>query len=131
MHIRTHHKYVDHLPLYRIEQIAARQKVILSRSTLANWLLRTVASKHQIEVHGVLWAIDEIHKAETAKVSELLDALKLFESDPTIFRLPSRDLKALIRRYTPVSYKKIKLNLTRETTLKKQQKVLKHRFLIP
>ena len=30
-------KYVDHLPLYRIEQIAARQKVILSRSTLADW----------------------------------------------------------------------------------------------
>ena len=31
-------KYVDHLPLYRIEQIAARQKVILSRSTLADWV---------------------------------------------------------------------------------------------
>lgn len=69
-------------------------------------LLRTVATKHQIEVHGVLWAIDEIHKAETAKVSELLDALKLFESDPTIFRLPNRDLKAFIRRYTPLVTKK-------------------------
>ena len=68
--------------------------------------LRTVASKHQIEVHGVLWAIDEIHKAETAKVSELLDALALFESDPTIFRLPNRDLKAFIRRYTPLVTKK-------------------------
>ncbi len=31
-------KYVDHLPLYRIEQIADRQKVTLSRSTLANWV---------------------------------------------------------------------------------------------
>jgi len=28
-------KYVDHLPLYRLEQIAARDKVVLSRSTLA------------------------------------------------------------------------------------------------
>lgn len=30
-------KYADHLPLYRIEQMAARQDVILSRSTLAQW----------------------------------------------------------------------------------------------
>ena len=34
-------KYVDHLPLYRLEQIAARQEVVLSRSTLAEWVGRT------------------------------------------------------------------------------------------
>ena len=34
-------KYVDHLPLYRLEQIAARDQVILSRSTLAEWVGRT------------------------------------------------------------------------------------------
>ncbi len=61
--------------------------------------LRTVATDHQIEVHGVLWAIDEIHKAATATVNELIAALELFESDPTIFRLPGRDLKVFIRRY--------------------------------
>jgi transposase len=33
-------KYADHLPLYRIEQMAARQEVILSRSTLAEWMGR-------------------------------------------------------------------------------------------
>jgi transposase len=33
-------KYVDHLPLYRIEQIAARDGVTLSRSTLADWVGR-------------------------------------------------------------------------------------------
>jgi transposase len=33
-------KYADHLPLYRIEQIAARQEVTLSRSTLAEWMGR-------------------------------------------------------------------------------------------
>jgi transposase len=31
-------KFADHLPLYRIEQIAARQNVALSRSTLAQWV---------------------------------------------------------------------------------------------
>lgn len=33
-------KYADHLPLYRIEQMAARQEIILSRSTLAEWMGR-------------------------------------------------------------------------------------------
>ncbi|MBK9327367.1 MAG: IS66 family transposase [Hydrogenophilales bacterium] len=33
-------KYADHLPLYRIEQMAARQQVVLSRSTLAEWMGR-------------------------------------------------------------------------------------------
>jgi transposase len=33
-------KYLDHLPLYRIEQIAARQGVPLARSTLADWVGR-------------------------------------------------------------------------------------------
>ena len=31
-------KYLDHLPLYRLEQIAARDQVILARSTLAEWV---------------------------------------------------------------------------------------------
>ena len=33
-------KYLEHLPLYRIEQIAARQGVPLARSTLAEWIGR-------------------------------------------------------------------------------------------
>ena len=33
-------KFADHLPLYRLEQIAARQNVPLSRSTLADWVGR-------------------------------------------------------------------------------------------
>jgi transposase len=33
-------KYMDHLPLYRLEQIAARQRVNLSRSTLSEWIGR-------------------------------------------------------------------------------------------
>ena len=33
-------KYLDHLPLYRLEQIAARQQVRLSRSTMSEWIGR-------------------------------------------------------------------------------------------
>ncbi len=61
--------------------------------------LRDIAANHQIEVHGVLWGIDEIHKATTATVLQLLQALELFESNVAIFRLPVRELKAFIRRY--------------------------------
>jgi transposase len=31
-------RYTDHLPLYRIEQIGAREGVPLARSTLAEWI---------------------------------------------------------------------------------------------
>ena len=34
-------KFADHLPLYRLEQIAGRENVPLSRSTLAEWVGRT------------------------------------------------------------------------------------------
>ena len=33
-------KYLDHLPLYRLEQIAARDKVMLSRKTMSEWVGR-------------------------------------------------------------------------------------------
>lgn len=33
-------KFADHLPLYRIEQIAARSQVVLSRSSLSDWVGR-------------------------------------------------------------------------------------------
>ena len=33
-------KYLNHLPLYRLEQIAVREQVTLSRSTLAEWVGR-------------------------------------------------------------------------------------------
>ncbi len=32
-------KYVDHLPLYRLENIYERQGLFLPRSTLCDWLL--------------------------------------------------------------------------------------------
>lgn len=33
-------KYLDHLPLYRLEQIAERKRVTLSRTTMAEWIGR-------------------------------------------------------------------------------------------
>lgn len=46
-------KYVDHLPLYRIEQIAARQGVVLDRSKMSKWVeevaLKLVGIKKALE----------------------------------------------------------------------------------
>lgn len=60
--------------------------------------LRALAAKHRIEVHGVLWVLDEIHRNRLATPGTLLSALRLFAADPTV-RLPSRDLAASLNRY--------------------------------
>lgn len=74
--------------------------------------LRKVADKHGVEVHGVLWAVDEMHRATTATVSEIVSALALFESDPAVFRLPSRELNGFLIRYRAMAERES----TREAT---------------
>jgi transposase len=41
-------KLADHLPLYRIEQIFARQQVAISRSTLCGWIAAAAAVVHSL-----------------------------------------------------------------------------------
>ena len=60
--------------------------------------LRAVATKHQVEVHGVLWVIDEIHRCRLSSTRTLVAALKLFSDDQTV-RLPRRELTAWLKRY--------------------------------
>lgn len=60
--------------------------------------LRELAMKHKMEVHGVLWVIDEIHTNGLATSRDLLAVLRRFASDQTV-RLPGRELAAYIKRY--------------------------------
>ena len=60
--------------------------------------LRTLAAQHKIEVHGVLWVIDELHRNGVVKAKTLLRALKAFSSDATV-RLPKREVSASIKRF--------------------------------
>lgn len=60
--------------------------------------LRKFASAQFIEVRGVLWVIDELHRHAVVPVPALLAALAFFDSDATV-RLPARDLAAAIRRF--------------------------------
>ncbi|SRR5258706_8819347 len=60
--------------------------------------LRTLAIEHDIEVHGVLWVIDELHHRRIVSAKALHAALMRFSNDATV-RLPSHELTAYIRRY--------------------------------
>jgi hypothetical protein len=48
-------KFLDHLPLYRLEQIAQRQEVALSRSTLAEWVGRIGVALQPLADRLALW----------------------------------------------------------------------------
>ena len=60
-------KYMDHLPLYRLEQIAARERVILSRSTLAEWVGRIGVALQPLadRLTALLLERDVLHADET------------------------------------------------------------------
>lgn len=53
--------------------------------------LRKVAIQQELRVHGVLWVIDELAAADASPTSQLIDALKRWQSDNTVF-LPRRDI---------------------------------------
>lgn len=61
--------------------------------------LRNLATQHNMEVHGVLWVIDEIHRHQIEKAKTLLAALRAFSADPTV-RLPRREVAASIKRFS-------------------------------
>ncbi len=60
--------------------------------------LRKIATNHEIDVHGVLWAIGEIKNSETATIPELIAALELFEKDECVY-LPIREVRAFLQRF--------------------------------
>ncbi|MSQ70717.1 MAG: hypothetical protein EXR27_05425 [Betaproteobacteria bacterium] len=60
--------------------------------------LRQFAPKQGIEVHGVLWVIDELHAHGCSRAETLLIALRAMAKDPTV-RLLAKDLAAYINRY--------------------------------
>jgi transposase len=60
-------KYLNHLPLYCFEQIAAREEVMLSRSTLAEWVGRVGAALQPL-VDRLTWHLlqgNTLHADET------------------------------------------------------------------
>ena len=60
--------------------------------------LRIYAESVQIDVHGVLWVIDEIYRSNLAYPKALYEALLVFDKDETV-HLPDRILQHYIRKY--------------------------------
>jgi predicted nucleic acid-binding protein len=60
--------------------------------------LRTLASQNAMEVHGVLWVLDEMYRCKLTDPITLRGALQTFASDITV-RLPRRELAVYLKRY--------------------------------
>ena len=61
--------------------------------------LRSFASQRKIEVHGVLWVVDELHAHRVCAMGTLHTALQMLASDITV-RLPPQELAAFLKRYS-------------------------------
>lgn len=60
--------------------------------------LRYLAEEAEIEVHGVLWVIEELATNEATKSRSLLKALMLWRDDMTV-RLPRVELNRMITKF--------------------------------
>lgn len=60
--------------------------------------LKRLAAQRGIEVHGVLWAIEEIDREQCALRENLRAALEGFLNDPTV-RLPRREITVMLKRF--------------------------------
>ena len=61
-------KYVDHLPLYRLEQIFAREQIDLSRTTLCEWVAAVATALAPIgeQLRREITAADYLHTDDTS-----------------------------------------------------------------
>ncbi|MGD1092505.1 MAG: hypothetical protein ABSB35_11015 [Bryobacteraceae bacterium] len=60
--------------------------------------LRTLAAKRAIEVHGILWVLDQLHANNLSTAEDVVTVLRVFQEDLTV-RLPRREIAAYLRRY--------------------------------
>lgn len=60
--------------------------------------LRRFASTQAVEVHGVLWAMDEIHESSILPPQAFLRALVIFGDDPTVW-LPAAEHSRRLRKF--------------------------------
>jgi predicted nucleic acid-binding protein len=60
--------------------------------------LRVLASQNEMEVHGILWVIDEMHRNQVKSAAALLAVLQTLSADPAV-RLPQKELAAIIKQY--------------------------------
>lgn len=60
-------------------------------------LLRTAAEENAVDVHGILWVVDELHRLDICGPDELLAALELWRDDRSVF-LPPGEVRRRMER---------------------------------
>lgn len=58
--------------------------------------LRSVAEKHRVETHGILWILDQAYEGGTVDAATLHSALLVLDNDP-LTRLPGKELQKRIQ----------------------------------
>lgn len=59
--------------------------------------LRKAAGHERVEVHGLIWACEQMNGYQTATARQIYNALKLLEQDPMVW-LPKTPLQELLER---------------------------------
>ena len=60
-------------------------------------LLRQVATKAGVRVHGVLWVVDELHRRGACSDGQLISGLERWRDDRTVF-LPRQEIDRRLRQ---------------------------------
>ena len=60
-------------------------------------LLRRIAKDKAIDVHGVIWALDEMDRLDVVEPARLAAAIRALMDDPLVF-LPDRELRERLQR---------------------------------
>ena len=90
--LRGHHRALTANDCFCLVTALATSGILLTGDAQ----LRKVAIQKGLRVHGVLWVIDELAAADACPTSQLIDALKRWQSDNTVF-LPQQEVAKRLR----------------------------------
>ena len=84
---REHHRALSANDCFCLATALANRGILLTGDAL----LRRVAAENGLSVHGVLWVIDELDAAGACATSLLVEALRAWQCDSTVF-LPQHEI---------------------------------------
>lgn len=84
---REHHRALSANDCFCLVSALANRGILLTGDAL----LRRVAAENGLSVHGVLWVIDELAAAGACTTSLLVEALRAWQCDRTVF-LPEHEI---------------------------------------
>ena len=93
--LREQHRALSANDCFCLVTALANRGILLT----GDGLLRRVATDKGLHVHGVLWVIDELAVAGACATSLLIEALRVWQNDSTVF-LPQHEISKRIESLT-------------------------------